>query len=266
MSLQPETQAAELIWQHWQAGTTLSDIPTSIRPLSRAQGYAAQAKLPQVSGRQVLGWKIAATSAAGQQHINVDGPLAGRILSGQTFAPDAVIPAFGNRMRVAEPEMAFVMGRDLPAREAEYGMEEVLAAVRSLNPALEMPDSRFATFTAAGAAQLLADNACAHQFILGQAAPEGWRDIDLGKHPVHGHVKHRDGTFFNREGSGAAVLGDPRKALVWLVNELSSMGITLQAGQFVTTGTCMQPLELAEGDVVVADYGVLGQIGMRFDR
>jgi 2-keto-4-pentenoate hydratase len=43
------------------------------------------------------------------------------------------------------------------------------------------------------------------------------------------------------------------------------MGITLQAGQFVTTGTCMQPLELIEGDEVLADYGELGQMGMRFE-
>lgn len=266
MSMQPDTAAAQLIWQHWQAGTTLSDIPAPIKPQNRAQGYAAQAALPQVSGRQVLGWKIAATSAAGQQHINVGGPLAGRILSGQTFAPDAIIPAFGNRMRVAEPEMAFVMGHSLPARAAAYDLPEVLAAVRSLNPSLEMPDSRFASFTAAGEAQLLADNACAHQFILGPAAPESWRSIDLSQHPVHGRITHRDGTSLTRDGSGATVLGDPRKALVWLVNELSSMGIDLLAGQFVTTGTCMQPLELTEGDVVLADYGVLGQVGMRFDR
>jgi 2-keto-4-pentenoate hydratase len=265
MSAQPSTQAAQLIWQHWQTGTVLQDIPAAIRPMTRAQGYAAQAALPSVSGRQVLGWKIAATSAAGQQHIQVDGPLAGRILSGQTFSPGAVISAFGNRMRVAEPEMAFVMGRDLPARESAYVMDEVLEAVSSLNPALEMPDSRFAVFTAAGVAQLLADNACAHQFILGTAAPETWRHIDLSKHPVHGRVTHRDGTFFTRQGSGAAVLGDPRNALVWLVNELSSMDITLQAGQFVTTGTCMQPLELIEGDEVLADYGELGQMGMRFE-
>lgn len=266
MALSPSRDAAQLIWQHWQAGTTLNDIPSAIRPQNRAQGYAAQAALTEVSGRQVLGWKIAATSSAGQQHINVSGPLAGRILSGQTFAPDAVIPAFGNRMRVAEPEMAFVMGRDLPARTTPYNPEEVLAAVRSLNPSLEMPDSRLTVFTAAGEAQLLADNACAHQFILGPAAPDEWRHIDLSQHPVHGRVTHADGTFFTRQGSGAAVLGDPRKALTWLVNELSGMGIDLRAGQFVTTGTCMQPLELIEGDVVLADYGVLGQVGMRFDR
>jgi 2-keto-4-pentenoate hydratase len=77
-------------------------------------------------------------------------------------------------------------------------------------------------------------------------------------------VVHRNGNVWRREGSGAAVLGDARTALTWLVNELSGLGIDLLAGQFVTTGTCMPPIELREGDSVMADFEALGQISMRF--
>ena len=167
-------------------------------------------------------------------------------------------------MRVAETEMAFVLGRDLPSRGSGYTVDEVMQAVASLHPAIEIPNSRFAEFTKAGEAQLLADNACSHQFMLGASAPEDWRALDLATHPVSARVTHRDGEHWKRQGSGAAVLGDPRIALTWLVNELSGLGIGLQAGQFVTTGTCMVPLELREGDTVQADFGVLGRIGMRF--
>jgi len=258
-------QAARQLWQHWQAGTTLEALPDACRPLTREQGYAAQACLPQASGRSVLGWKIAATSAAGQRHINVGGPLAGRILSGQTLKPGARVPPAGNRMKVAEAEMAFVFARDIAARPQQaYTVDEVMQAVASLHPSIEVPNSRFAQFTGAGEAQLLADNACAHQFILGPRAPEGWQRLDLAAHPAAAKVTHRDGSHWEREGSGAAVLGDPRIALAWLVNELSTLGIGLQAGQFVTTGTCMVPLELQEGDRVDVDFGVLGRIGMAF--
>ncbi len=88
----------------------------------------------------------------------------------------------------------------------------------SLHPAIEVPDSRFEDFTVVGAPQLIADNACAHQFVLGPEAPAMWRSIDLTSHRV-GEV----GTRLSREGSGANVLGDPRLALVWLVNELSHL-------------------------------------------
>jgi 2-keto-4-pentenoate hydratase len=59
------------------------------------------------------------------------------------------------------------------------------------------------------------------------------------------------------------VLGDPRVALTWLVNRLSSLGVTLEAGQAVTTGTCMPPLEIEAGDAVRADFGPLGQVALR---
>jgi len=256
--------AAEILWRHWQNGESLDTLPPDSRPLTRAQGYAAQACLPQASGCCVLGWKIAATSRAGQQHINVSGPLAGRILSGQVLTPGASVPSTGNRMKVAEPEMAFMFAHDLPSRAQPYGVDTVMQAVASLHPSIEIPNSRFAVFTEAGEAQLLADNACAHQFILGPAAPQGWRALDLAAHPVTARVTHRDGQAWERQGSGAAVLGDPRIALTWLVNELSGLGIGLQAGQFVTTGTCMPPLEVVEGDAVLADFGPLGRIGMQF--
>lgn len=256
--------AADTLWSHWQAGTVLDALPDTCRPRARAEGYAAQAQLPLVSGREVEGWKIAATSAVGQAHINVGGPLAGRLLSGQIIAAGGTVPSAGNRMRVAEPEMAFRMARDLPPRPEPYGVDEVLAAVASLHPALEVPDSRFADFTAAGEAQLLADNACARHFVPGPAAPDGWRALDLSAHAVQAHVTPAHDLAWSRHGTGAAVLGDPRIALTWLVNELSSLGIALQAGHYVTTGTCMVPLELKPGDAVVADFGALGQVSMRF--
>src|SRR5579862_4617295 len=76
-----------------------------------------------------FGWKIAATSEAGQKHINVDGPMAGRILSETLIADGGTASMAGNEMRVAEPEFAFRMGRDLPPRSQPYTVREVLDAV-----------------------------------------------------------------------------------------------------------------------------------------
>jgi 2-keto-4-pentenoate hydratase len=65
-------------------------------------------------------------------------------------------------------------------------------------------------------------------------------------------------------GFGRNVLGDPRVALTWLVNELSALGISCEAGQVVTTGTCRVPVTVKPGDVVEADFGELGKVGCRF--
>ena len=72
--------ASELLWNCWEQGRRLLSIPEDIRPQTREEGYAVQALLEQRSAGPLFGWKIAATSAAGQAHINVTGPLAGRLL------------------------------------------------------------------------------------------------------------------------------------------------------------------------------------------
>ena len=264
MNHQALQEAAGIIWKHWQGNTKLDALPQPSRPQNRQEGYAVQSMLPAVAGRKVLGWKIAATSAVGQAHINVSGPMAGRILSGQVLQDGDDVPSQGNWMRVAEPEIAFVMQSDLAPRANAYSLEEVMQAVGALHPSLEIPNSRYNVFTAVGEAQLLADNACAHQFILGPKAPDAWRSIDLSQHLVQAQVKGASGATWKREGTGAAVLGDPRLALTWLVNELTALGISLHAGEFITTGTCMTPLEMTPGDSVEADFGVLGRVGLRF--
>ena len=255
-------EAAQVLWTTWQAGERIDALPAACRPATRAEGYAVQAQVQAVSGRTGFGWKIAATSQAGQAHIGVDGPLAGRLLNGQIHDSGATLSLVGNLMHVAEPEFAFRMQRDLPPRAREYTRDEVLDAVGSLHPAIEVPDSRYADFVHAGAAQLIADNACAHQFVLGAPTSAAWRGVDLSQHVVQGEVAGR----YQRPGKGANVLGDPRIALTWIANELSRIGVTLRAGEVVTTGTCMQPLEVQPGDHVTADYGSFGRVEVRFAR
>lgn len=254
--------AAELIWANWRDGTVRGALPDVLRPTTREEGYAIQAHLEERSEKPLYGWKIAATSRVGQQHIGVDGPLAGRILAERVVQDGGEVPAGANRMAVAEPEFAFLMARDLTPRASSYTVDEVLAAVASLHPAIELPDSRFEEYAAMGGPQLIADNACAHWFALGEAVRTDWRALDLAAHPVLGRVEGR----FERDGVGANVLGDPRIALTWLANELSGLGLTLRAGQVVTTGTCMAPLEILPGDRVFADFGPLGTISVRIAR
>ncbi len=163
-----------------------------------------------------------------------------------------------NRMRVAEPEFAFRLGRDLVPRDKSYSVDEVMAAVEALHLTIELPDSRFADFAKVGGPTLIADDACAHELLVGPAVAADWRGIDLARHRVKAHIAGRG----DRDGIGSNVLGDPRLAMTWIANELSGLGITLARGEFVTTGTCMIPIEIVEGDRIRADYGVLGSISI----
>ena len=252
--------ASDLLWQHWQEGRRLAELPAEIRPRTRAEAYKVQALLECRSRAPLFGWKIAATSAAGQAHINVDGPLAGRLLREKAFASGAELPFGANHMRVAEPEFAFRMAHDLPPRAEPYSIADVADAVGTLHSAIEIPDSRYEDFTAVGAAQLIADNACAHLFVLGDPAPDSWRNMDLAAHQVTARVRGK----IERDGRGSNVLAGPLDALTWLANELSGLGLTLKAGEVVTTGTCTIPLPIGQGDEVEAGFGELGRVSLRF--
>jgi 2-keto-4-pentenoate hydratase len=251
--------ASQTLMTHWHAGTKLGALEPSQRPRDRAEGYAIQAAIEQNSASPLFGWKIAATSEAGQKHINVDGPMAGRILSETVIADGGTASMAGNDMRVGEPEFAFRMAKDLPPRSEPYTVQEVLDAVGTLHPAIEIPDSRFSDFVSAGAAQIIADNACAHLFVLGPPTSANWQALDLVEHKAT--VTLRGKQYI---GQGKNVLGDPRVALAWLANELRQLGVTLKAGQIVTTGTCHPPLPIQSGDLFAADFGSLGKVSVGF--
>ena len=251
--------AAKTLSDHWRAGTKLENLDAAIRPRDRAEGYAVQAALAKHSTGKLFGWKIAATSEAGQKHINVSGPLAGRIFTQTVVADGGTASMKGNEMRVGEAEFAFRFARDLPPRANSYSVQEVLGAVSTLHPAIEIPDSRFGDFVRSGEAQLIADNACAHLFVLGDPTSADWRERDL--------VEERPVVTLRGEkhiGYGKNVLGDPRVALAWCVNELRALGITLREGEVVTTGTCCTPLPIQAGDVFAADFGSLGKVSVGF--
>lgn len=134
-------EAARILWACWQSHQRIAALPAHCRPVTRADGYQIQAAMLEASGRDPFGWKIAATSAAGQAHIGVDGPLAGRLLGGQIDGSGAAIALEGTQMRVAEVEFAFRMATDLVPRARPYTVDEVLAAVDTLHPAIEIPGS-----------------------------------------------------------------------------------------------------------------------------
>ena len=256
MNREQISESASILWNTWMQSQLIDALPDHCQPADRAQAYAIQAEVARLSGQSQFGWKIAATSTDGQKHIGVDGPLAGRLLAGRAMDSGSTLTLGQNLMKVAEAEFAFRMARPLAPRPTAYEMQEVLAAVDTLHPAIEIPDSRYRDFAKVGAPQLIADNACASWFVLGAKTSANWREQDLSSHSV---TAWRNGELV-ASGTGANVLGDPRIALTWIANELRSQGIGLGAGEIVTTGTCVLPLAIAPGDTIRAEYGDFGTV------
>ena len=251
--------ASQTLHDHWRAGTKLAALEDWHRPNNRAEGYAIQAAIERYSTTHLFGWKIAATSEAGQKHINVPGPMAGRILA-ETVIPDGgTANMAGNEMRVAEPEFAFRMKSRFAG--AIGALHDAAGAGCGRHAASGDRDSGFAL---CGFCRRRRSAAHCRQRLRAsvRARPGNDGGLAFARSRRGKTCDHMRGQQFI--GHGKNVLGDPRIALTWLANELRQLGATLKAGRVVTTGTCHPPLPIAAGDFFAADFGVLGKVSVGF--
>jgi 2-keto-4-pentenoate hydratase len=253
-------RAAETLWEAWTSAEPLVELGAEVSPRDLDDGYAIQRALDELAGPPV-GWKIAATSQAGQEHLGADGPMVGRLYEMQVREPGSALSVRGMQMRAAEPEFAFVLAEDLHPKPNGVSTAEVLSAVASLVLAIEVPDSRFVDFSTVGVPQLAADAMCGGHFILGPSVAE-WRTLDL---PAQGARMLRDGAE-QSTGRGANVMGDPREALAWMANEVLGRGWPLCAGDVVLTGASAPPITVRPDETVVASFEGLGTVDVRFVR
>jgi 2-keto-4-pentenoate hydratase len=152
------------------------------------------------------------------------------------------------------------MARDLPPVTHPRKRDEVAEAIAGVLPGIEIVDSRFESWTTIGALSLTADNACNASWVKGPLLKD-WQSIDLAAQPVRLMVNGG----VSREGTGSAVLGHPLNALLWLANMLSSRGIGLKAGQYITTGVTTEVYMAERGDQILADFGPVGTASLIFD-
>jgi len=252
---------ANIIWNHWNKGTLISDINSisSIAPKSRLEGYEIQRCFYNLSPMGIFGWKIAASNKAGQNHIGAKGPLVGVLLEEKKMNYMESIKLFPNQMLVAEAEFTFKIKYDLDPSKSHYSKDDTISIIDSLYGGIELPDSRFLNFTQVGEANLIADNACANQFILGPKLSDNWIDKNLSEQKVSISVNEK--TY--EHGFGKNVLGGPLIALQWFLNELLEFKIPLKKGHFVATGTCTKPIPFKKSDVITANFSDLGNFQIK---
>lgn len=250
-------QAAQILWTLWSDGRTTAALPDGCKPLTIDDGWQIQRRIDLRAGAHA-GWKIAATSGAGQRHIGADGPLAGRLYERCIVESGAELDAGSLRMRTAEAEFAFRLGQDLTPTHAR-SPTQLASAIEHMIPAIEVPDTRFDDFLAVGLPSLVADAMCVAHVVIGQPA-QTWAVEELAAQAVTMRRNDRHVAA----GSGAAVLGGPLASLAWLVGELEARGERLRAGDLVITGASTPPNPIAPGDRLGADFGELGTVSVCF--
>lgn len=218
------------------------------------QDLWAQARID--AGARVVGHKIGLTSRAMQMASKIDEPDYGRILDDALYSDGARISANHFLKPRLEVELAFIMGEDLNGPGTR--IYDVMRATEFVVPALEIIDYR--TEVPRAIVDTIADNAAFGAIVVGGRTI---RPMDVDIRWV-GATLSKNG-IIEESGVSAAIMGHPAAGIAWLVNKLHCVDAGLKRGQIVLAGSFTRPVDIVRGDVIHADFGPLGAIGVSFD-
>lgn len=250
---------ADILWHAELARTAVPPITDRIPTFSPSDAYAVQQinitrRLGQ--GSVPRGRKLGLTSRASQAMLGVAEPTFGTLLSDMFVDDDELAMKDLVQPRV-EAELAFVMATDL----AGPGVTTI-GAMRSVDcvvPAIEVGDSRIADWRIR-VVDTIADNASSARVVLGSRFAPLTSALDL----CHlGVLFSRNGVPID-SGAGAAVLGNPVRAVAWLANKLAEYGESLHTGDVVLSGALHRMVPVRPGDEFWAEFAHLGSVRVRF--
>jgi 2-oxopent-4-enoate/cis-2-oxohex-4-enoate hydratase len=258
-------QLAERLWDAQMSGTPCQALTETHPDLTVADAYEIQTiNLDRrMSERglfgpkaRLVGRKIGITSRAVQEWLQVTEPDFGGLLDDMAVGDGAKADISKLLQPRVEGELAFVLKKCLlgPGITAAH----VIAATDFVLPAIEIIDSRIIDWKFK-IQDTIADNASSGMFVLG-SRPMSLAEVDL---KTIGMTLRKNGTVVST-GAGAACLGNPVNAMVWLANKLGELGTTLGTGQVILSGALGPVSPVVAGDVVSVELGRMGEVSVSF--
>jgi len=222
-------------------------LPSDLRPGSVDEAYAIQDEIVALSGG-VGGWKIAPRPNGGAF-------LCSPIPQSFFLRPEIPIARPDLLKPEAEAEIAVRFGRDLESKPGGHSVEEVMAAVASLHPVIEILSSRFEDRKTVDPLFNLADLQSCGAVVVGAPCPD-WRTIEMASVPLALSV---DGQEVGSTPGGASS-HHVFAALAWLANHAITRNGGLRKDHVVITGARVGPVQVRSGAQVTATAGILGTL------
>mgnify|MGYP001258088535 CR=1 FL=1 len=207
-------------------------------------------------GDREVGHKVAITTRRKLAELGLDAPIFGRLLASGDIPHGGSVSASAFIAPRIEPEIAFVLGRELKGPGCT--LTDVQQATAFVACAFEILDSRiqagpFHVFSA------VADNVSVARHVVGPRA----RRLDEVDLELAGCLLYLDDELV-ATGAGAQVLEHPALAVVELANELGRQGQALEAGSLVLTGGLIPAIPVRAGSRVRARVQGLGEVAVTF--
>ncbi|SHF60410.1 2-keto-4-pentenoate hydratase [Devosia limi] len=252
-------EAADRLWQAWQTGGVVDPVRDCIGASDVDAAYQVQeinTRRWQDQGRKISGRKIGLTAKAVQAQLGVDQPDYGILFADMEVQSGEEI-AFGRvHQPKVEAEVAFVISA--PLTGPHLTMADLILSIGFALPSIEVVGSRVRNWDIR-IADTVADNASSGLYVLGQT-PRQLADFDPR---LCGMVMLRNNEPVS-VGAGAACLGSPLNATLWLARVMAKAGRPLGPGDVVLSGALGPMVPATPGDVFEARINRLGSVTVSF--
>jgi 2-keto-4-pentenoate hydratase len=183
---------------------------------------------------RVVGYKAGLTTAAVQQRFGVNAPIRGVLLEKMLLKDGAEVPSKFGARPFAEPDLVVEVGSSAIHEAKTPG--EVLMHLRAVIPFIELPDLLVADMSKVQGPTIAANNIGARLGVLGTPIPMR-TDAAFADALQKMTVKASDASGKELSSApGAAILGHPLNAVIWLAADLKKDGITLKPGDLLSLG------------------------------
>ncbi len=207
-------------------------------------------------GVRVTGKKIGLTSLAVQKQLGVDQPDYGMLFSDMEVLNGLSISMQELMQPKAEAEIAFVLGEDLD--DDSLTIVDLMNAIDYALPAIEIVGSRIENWDIRFT-DTVADNASASHYVIGHT-PRTLDEFDM----INCVMKMYNHDQEVSTGTGAACMGSPLNATLWLAKKMVELGSPLQAGELIFSGALGPMHTVKEGDILRAEFQGLGSVSISF--
>ena len=246
--------AAQFLLAARKRGTPGPRIPAEFRPTDTDDGLAIQARMTALLGQPVGGYKCSLPSAP--------RPVLVAPIFAPTIAHASPCPVLGDSATVRiEPEIAFVIARDLLPRAAPYTESEIRNAIKEARLVLEILGSRYSDPDGATFPEMLADGLANQGLLVGPVLRDPWDKELESLRIVIDSPSGVLGTYEGKHGDG-----HPVRPLYWLANYLAIGGTPLPAGMIVTTGSYCGAVDVPIDTALTLAYGDLGTLAATLTR
>ena len=243
--------AADMLLDARRTCKPIIDLPVDHRPTTMEEAYFVQDRMSWAY-EAIGGWKVGAPTPDATPTF-APMPAAWMSCSG------CEMRGVTHRYRGLEGEVAFFMGENLPPRGTPYTRDEVIAAIASCHPAIEILETALVDPAKASKLTTVADMALHGGFVFGDAVPN-WQDIDFSQESVTLAV---DGSV-RVEQKGSNTSGDLLRLLPFLANEGAARTEGLKKGDWITTGSWTGVTQASSGASAEVRFSTMGRAFLRF--